>query len=150
MRHKRHFINEQPKGSTLYEETPWPEVLNMPGVTYVDFDQCRTGLKARNGLLVKKATRLYASHIALLYHFLDLLCDGSHEHQQLHGNHTSAAQVWTLDFCSRVVSGIARLRKLLDRLRFYPSIAAGPDAGEGLSESPPPTRQEVQRRSRDD
>ena len=138
---RRHFINEQPRGSELYLEDPWQIVLQWPGVVEQDFDQCRTGLRARTGLLVKKRTSLKASHPALVYHFRNLFCDGSHPHQQLAGNNFAAeAQVWTWDFSSRIINGITRLRKSLaiehgTRLRAFPSIAAGPGPEEGGSQS---------------
>ena len=66
---RRHFLNEQPKGSDLYLEPPWNIVLQWPGVVHQDFDQCMTGLRANNGLLVKKTTRLIASHKALVHYF---------------------------------------------------------------------------------
>ena len=79
----RHFINEQPKGSTHYHEDPWPKVLQRAGVVTQDFDQCRTGLRSRDGVLVKKRTELVASHPLLVADFRNLYCDGSHDHQQL-------------------------------------------------------------------
>ena len=63
----RHFLNENPKGSEIYLEPPWNIVLQWPGVVHQDFDQCMTGLRANNGLLTKKPTRLVASHHALVH-----------------------------------------------------------------------------------
>ena len=56
----RYFLNEQPTGSLLYEEDPWPLALRHPSVVSVRFDQCMAGLTAINGLKVKKNTTLYA------------------------------------------------------------------------------------------
>ena len=93
LRTGRHFINEQPRDSTLYSESPWwDEVVRWPQIVWQDFDQCMTGLRANNGLLVRKPTRLVASHPALVHYFSGLKCDGSHEHQQLAGGgHTARA-----------------------------------------------------------
>ena len=129
----RHFFNENPKGSEIYLEPPWNIVLQWPGVVQQDFDQCMTGLRAINNMLVKKPTRATASHRALVHYFRDLLCDGSHPHQQLAGGgHASRAQVWTWDFATRVILGVILLRKVIERERGYqpapafPSVASGP------------------------
>ena len=37
------FVNEQPVGSSLYQETPWPQVLKHPRRRSVIFDQCQLG-----------------------------------------------------------------------------------------------------------
>ena len=102
----------------MYLEPPWMEVISWPGVTAQDFDQCCTGLRTRHGLLVKKRTTLLASHEALVYYFIGLDCDGSHQHQQLAGgNFTAEAQVWSWDFAARVISGIPVYAKCWLKLR---------------------------------
>ena len=91
-------------------------------------------------MLVKKRTTLLASHEALVFYFVGLNCDGSHEHQQLAGSgFTADAQVWTWDFASRVISGVTRLRKVLakaDAQRAYPSVAVGGDEESAVEETP--------------
>ena len=37
------FVNEQPTGSSMYREPPWPTVLKHPRVSSVGFDQCQLG-----------------------------------------------------------------------------------------------------------
>ena len=115
MANGRRFLNEQLAGSWLYHEHPWPAVLQHPSVVSQQFDQCRTGLMSRDGWPVKKRTELIASHPYLVHFFRNLDCNGTHIHQQLHGPHTAAAQVWTWNFASRIIDGIIKLRQAFAR-----------------------------------
>ena len=55
------FVNEQPTGSSMYKEPPWPTVLKHPRVSSVRFDQCQLGQKNSHGDPVKKPTELVLS-----------------------------------------------------------------------------------------
>ena len=68
------FINEQPTGSMLYQESPWPAVLQHPRVSSTKFDQCQLGQKNSEGLPVKKPTELVHSDDNLAYYFRGLTC----------------------------------------------------------------------------
>ena len=48
------FVNEQPVGSSLYQITPWPEVLDHPRVRSTRFDQCQLGQRSSKEEPVKK------------------------------------------------------------------------------------------------
>eukprot|EP00969_Alexandrium_andersonii_P012785 557398-Alexandrium_andersonii.AAC.1 len=45
----RHFIQEQPHPSSLYEVTPWPSVLHDECVMSIVYDRCMRGLRATSG-----------------------------------------------------------------------------------------------------
>eukprot|EP00969_Alexandrium_andersonii_P116738 5160870-Alexandrium_andersonii.AAC.1 len=47
--HGRHFIQEQPHPSSLYEVTPWPAVLRGECVMSIVDDRCMRGLRATSG-----------------------------------------------------------------------------------------------------
>ena len=134
-----HFICEQPVGSDLYYEHPWPTVLNHPNVYQQRYDRCMAGLKAQcgphKGVSIKKASTMTASSKILLEPFENLQCRSSHAHLQLHGEGQNlfACQVWTWDEANRVAYGIHRLKKAQ---LAYPSanVQAGPDQAE---EQPP-------------
>ena len=68
------FVNEQPTGSYMYREPPWPTVLKHPRVSSVRFDQCQLGQKNSHGDPVKKPTELVLSDENLGYYFKDLKC----------------------------------------------------------------------------
>ena len=110
----RHFVLEQPQSSTLLDEPPWPKVSAHPNTRKVTIDQCATGKRGRDGLLVKKPTDLFASHEALLHPFQNLRCNGRHQHSNSEGKvNTKMLAEWTYDFASRIVDGIKRLKKVL-------------------------------------
>ena len=113
-----HFICEQPSGSDLYFEQPWPAVLNNPTVRQQRYDGCIAGLKAQfgpnKGMSIKKASTMTASHEILLEPFVKLQCRGNHGHLRMdgEGQTLSACQVWTWDEANHVASGIHRLKKV--------------------------------------
>ena len=112
-----HFICEQPSGSDLYYEHPWPAVLNHPGVYQQRYDSCMAELKAQygpfRGTFIKKASTMTASNNIFLEPFEELQCRGNHAHLQMHGGdqNLSAYQVWTWDEADRVAYGIHRPKK---------------------------------------
>ena len=71
-----HFICEQPSGSDLYYEKPWPDVLKHPSVSQQRYDRCMAGLKAQfgpyKGTYIKKASTMTASSEILLEPLLTL------------------------------------------------------------------------------
>ena len=73
----RHFINEQPDPSDLYDEQPWPEVLQHPRTVTIRWDRCMTGLTSE-GLPAKKASRWVASDPLLIKPFENRVCPGTH------------------------------------------------------------------------
>ena len=133
-----HFICEQPSGSDLYFEPPWPAVLNNPTVRQQRYDRCMAGLKAQygpnKGMSIKKASTMTASHEILLEPFVKLQCRGNHAHLQMHGEgqNLAACQVWTWDEANHVASGIHRLKKTQ---LSYPSATV--QTNDGPVEGPP-------------
>ena len=133
-RNERFYLNEQPLGSSLYQEEPWPKVLSRSDALACTFDQCMTGQRASTGLLVKKPTELRSNHPVLLQPFQDLRCSGDHEHTTLLNGRAAATQAWSWDFCSRVASGIVSLKRLFE----HRSSAAYPVAASGPGDPAPP------------
>ena len=127
-----HFICEQPVGSDLYYEHPWPAVLNHPNVYNRDMTDAWLGSKLSmvpiRELLSRKLPPMTASSKILLEPFENLQCRSNHAHLQMHGEgqNLSACQVWTWDEANRVAYGIHRLKKVH---LAYPSVnvQAGPD-----------------------
>ena len=126
----RHFLVEHPRGSTLFEEPPWPEVLSHPETKRIIFHQCRVKQYV-NGLLCKKATELIASSEILLTPFVGLVCTGDHPHAVLMCGQAHKEQRWSKDMCDRIACGIQQLaRKVLSKpktILAHPSVAAGSD-----------------------
>ena len=96
-------------------------------------DQCMVGQRNAHGELVKKATSLRANHELLLQPFRGLQCSGDHDHGSLLGGLAASTQAWTWDFCSRVASGIVKLKRLYEPQSSgaYPTTAVGTDASVG-------------------
>ena len=127
----RHFLVEQPVGSTLFQVQPWPAVVKDSRSLSLTFDQCQVGQTAF-GYPAKKRTELIASARELLEPFVGKTCPGNHSHQVLTGAAASQAQRWPVEMCQRIAFGIEQLvRNELKCIRdskmqvAYPSIASG-------------------------
>ena len=128
LRHDRHFIAENPRGSDLYQIRPWMKVKRDPKVVSAIVDLCAADLKI-NRQFVKKTSELYASHEDLLEPVRDLVCNGQHVHIPLEGTWngqpmTKLAQVWPWEFASRIASGVGTVvRKHYENLskELYPT-----------------------------
>ena len=99
LRDELDFVNEQPTGSSMYDEKPWPEVVNHPRTSQTIFDQCQFGQKNSNGEPVKNSTALLTSDTDLPYYFEGLTCgrfpkrcNGKHAH--LTGREANVARKW--------------------------------------------------------
>ena len=117
----RHFLTEQPAGSTMFSLAVWQRVLRHPSVAQVKFDQCQTGLRltASPGgsiMPVKKPTVFTASSEHLLWRFRGRLCRGTHQHAVL-GHWArdgprrpqaspAAAQVWPRQLCLLLAASV--------------------------------------------
>ena len=146
MRKGRHFICEQPVGSDLYLEHPWPEVFNHGHTVTQKYDRCMAGLKAQygphKGMSIRKSSTMTASHPALVKYFVSLQCTHRHQHLQMKGDpkNLSACQVWTWEEANYVVSGICALKKAMGSpSSSYPVRATGSQAqpGEEAQGDPP-------------
>ena len=111
------FVNEQPEGSRLYDEPPWPRVRAHPTVDSVVFDQCQLGLRDRKGGILRKATELVGNCPEVLRQFWGLRCPGRHQHVHIEGHNSQDAQIWPWRMAERIVQGIMDLRR---RLRAQP------------------------------
>ena len=124
------WLVEQPMPSQLFQEHPWPRLAMHPKTRQQIMDRCMTNQKNANGNFVRKRTQLWASSELLLAPFVNLLCNGSHNHEQVTGSATEATKVYTWEFAERIVLGC----QLLIRNKYpkthnasaYPSVASGP------------------------
>jgi hypothetical protein len=107
----RFFIVEQPEGSWLFAENPWPTVIKNENTVSIVIHQCVLGQKTKNGYHAKKPTALYANHPELLDPCNGCRCDGSHEHEPLMGGLASAAQVWPWQMAAKMVQGVVNLKR---------------------------------------
>ena len=94
----RHYLVEQPTGSTLFKVAPWPTVVRDRRSLSIAFDQCQVGQSA-GGYPAKKSTELVASSQELLKPFVGRTCPGIHQHQVLTGRAASQAQKWPKEMC---------------------------------------------------
>ena len=106
----RHFFREQPQGSHMDAEPPWPEVLADPRVSRRTVDQCAFGQMV-NGLPAKKPTDCLASHPLLLKEFEGKRCQGCPEHANLMNGQCDKAKVWPWAFSRALVNGICALKR---------------------------------------
>ena len=132
----RHFLCEQPQSSALFQEEPWPKVMQHHGTRRIVFHQCRVKQYV-NGLLCKKATELVASSAILLQPFVGLTCQGDHVHAVLTGGQATKAQRWSKNMCDRIAYGIQQLRKsLLKELRTSQALPTVEVDASGEAPSP--------------
>ena len=116
VQHRRGFVNEQPAGSKLYAEQPWPIVAQQPGVCCVLMDQRATNLRSSRGIHMRKRSEVWASDEVLLRPLVPLQCPGNHQHQHVQGSETANAKYWTWEFATAITQGVvAFLRKHSDR-----------------------------------
>ena len=114
IQNNRFFINEQPNPSYLYQEHPWPKVLQHPTVMKEIVHQCMTGQTGPEGGLAYKPTGFVANSPYLLKPLVPFKCDKSHEHEQLDGGKADKCKLWTWTLARAIVSGILLLKTALD------------------------------------
>ena len=85
MQSGRHFILEQPAGSTMFELDEWKRLATDFELFRCQFDQCCVGLRMNRHpfLHVRKPTVLVASQASLIHRFADKQCRGDHEHASI-------------------------------------------------------------------
>ena len=109
----RFFINEQPDPSWLYQEEPWPRVMQHPSVDKLVIHQCMTGQKASCGLPAKKPTGLVSNSTLLLKPSRKFKCDNTHQHADLQGGKASPLKLWTWQLATALADGIGLLIRAL-------------------------------------
>ena len=137
LRHNRHFLGENPRGSDLWQIRSWRQARQDSRVVWDIIDMCEADLKIDNKF-VKKESEIVASDEALLAPLRPLKCNKQHEHIQLAGTwkgvpKTQLAQIWPWDFASRVASGVAAVvRKYYEDLNkeHYPTAEEVPPPGQ--------------------
>ena len=106
------FIQEQAYPSSLYEEEPWPHIMQDDRVAQQPYDICMCGLKVGTGpyggMATRKRSTMTASSSELIWPFRSLRCHGRHEHFLTEGHSAQLrnALVWTWDEARRALEGI--------------------------------------------
>ena len=113
------FLQEHPYPSALYEESPWPRILDNPTVMMVVYDRCMAGLRVfsgpNKGMHIKKPPSIVTNTEELALPFRDLRCSQRHKHLTMKGQSKEfkRAEIWTWDEASRVFQGIKLLLKAM-------------------------------------
>lgn len=96
---------EHPKGSRAWGEESVQRCAQLPGVEYVDADQCAFGLRVRqNEDLNKKPTR-FMTNGAKLREALGRTCSQDHPHQPLLRGRAKKAEEYPKALCQAIVKG---------------------------------------------
>ncbi|CAK9083939.1 unnamed protein product [Durusdinium trenchii] len=105
LRGGRHYLMENPRSSMAWKLEIMEDFVQSTGALEVVVDMCRFGLRAPDGELHKKATKLVTSMQALVSAFLDKRCLGDHRHTPVIGGKkiSTAAGHYTKDFADAVV-----------------------------------------------
>ena len=112
----RHFIVEQPAGSTMFQLPEWKKLASDHKLYQCQFDQCCVGLRMNRPpyLPVRKPTVLISSKESLIRRFVHKQCPGDHEHasiSSLGGNrhyvNSCEMQVWPINMCRMIAAAIA-------------------------------------------
>ena len=86
VRRGRFFLFEHPQRSSAFELGSVTEVLALPGVRRVSFDQCMFGLKSKvRGVPMRKRTTFLTNAKPIVNAFSGRFCDCSHDHQIIEG-----------------------------------------------------------------
>ena len=86
----RSFVLENPAGSSIFTNSPWKSVLQLPGTTNTYFDMCAYGATDLDGVPIKRATRL-VSNFELPS--MGKKCPRNHRHLRLQSRGRGAAGV---------------------------------------------------------
>ena len=105
-----HFIAENPWGSALWLLPCYLALMQMPGVSWAQCDQCMLGLTDPDNIATRKSTCFLGSCDAIAKR-LRIRCDQSHSHVQLAGSthgisRCKHAQAWPRRLCEVIISGI--------------------------------------------
>ena len=111
-REGRYLVHEHPQGATSWQETMVKEFMKKKGVQKVIGDQCRYGLKTRDGDqtgLARKSTSFMISSPCIAQ-ALSKRCPNTtnrvvHQHIRLEGGRTRAAQVYPPGLCKAMCGG---------------------------------------------
>ena len=113
----RIFLHEHPLQASSWDEECIKKILSLPGVEYVDMDQCQLGQCDEHGNPVKKPTRWMSNS----RHILDALrhrCQGRlgwcwqngewKRHTPCHGKVATAAAIYPLKLCRAISEGLVQ------------------------------------------
>ena len=116
LRHHRHYVLENPAGSSLFTRPEWVMLRRRYQLHEVVFPQCAVGLVSPGGRPIKKMTVMWASDLRLVRGLQGMECQCQVPHQVIEGSErghplSSWAQQWPLRLCHRLISGVITLLK---------------------------------------
>ena len=104
----RGFCLEHPATATSWSEPKVMEILAMPGVRIVTFDQCRFGLKSPSGSPIKKATKLMTNMNSIEARFSNKRCQCQVPHREIQGSEMGhRLSVWAQTYPDPMVRALA-------------------------------------------
>ena len=125
--HQRHFLREQPKGTTLNTIDPWPKVLENESVLSMMIDQCMAGQKDDWNQPVRKMTEITASDEQLLKPLQRFACNHlPGDHGTPTGAALSKMRIYPWPLCRAIVRGIELVGHKY-RQAAYPTIGTSSD-----------------------
>ncbi|CAK9109164.1 unnamed protein product [Durusdinium trenchii] len=129
--HGRHYVMENPRNSMAWRLPTLQDFVLRTHSLEVVLDMCCFNLRAPDGLLHKKPTKLLTSMQAVVSAFLNCSCEGDHNHAPVMGGSkiTAAAGHYTSEFSDALVEAF------LEQYDFEKVVLFSPDSSpEGGTE----------------
>ena len=97
----RLFLHEHPLEASSWDEECIQKIMALPGIEYVDMDQCQYGLLTpsdadRSKLVPALKPTKWLTNSQVMSEQLSKRCDGSHQHQHLTGGRCKDAAFYPL------------------------------------------------------
>ena len=99
----KHFLVEQPRNSAMFDLPEWVKLADKYQLAFCD--QCRFGLKNRQGIHLKKPTKFAVSNKILTCRLDGKFCLEQHQHRKV----TSEAERWPYRLCNCIAVDVADL-----------------------------------------
>ena len=140
LRHHRHFLLENPRGSELFKLPCIAALLATNKICKATFPQCSLGLLSPEGLPLLKFTTVWTSHPTLSKPFENLQCTHT-VHGEIQGNYggqerSKLAQIWLLEFCRRVAHAVAAPRSEFRPEKLKSAFPSQDDAPNAFQSAP--------------
>ena len=112
----RHFIFEHPKSASSWQHKDMQALAKLDGVFEVIGDQCMFGLVTKSvagkTMPAKKRTK-FLTNIPEAKTELGVMCDKSHEHQQLIAGRAKKAEIYPEGLCKAICRTVMKLKERL-------------------------------------
>ena len=104
----RGFVLEHPSSASSWKESKVDDVLSLPGVKLISFDQCRFGLKSPMGKPMRKATRFLTNMDSVVVRFAGRRCLCAEPHREIQGSEAGhRLSVYAQSYPPMLVQGLA-------------------------------------------